>query len=86
MSYNTQHCLNFVTRKIDYDIIVDTIKKCNADIIGFQEYDLNWQTHLSPALTHKYGVIFKSRSRNDTECTPIFYKKDITNQNHQNKG
>ena len=37
MSYNTQHCLNFVTQKIDYDIIVDTIKKCEADIIGLQE-------------------------------------------------
>ena len=37
MSYNTQHCLNFVTQKIDYDIMVDTIKKCEADIIGLQE-------------------------------------------------
>ncbi len=37
MSYNTQHCLNFITRKIDFDIIVDTIKKCEADIIGLQE-------------------------------------------------
>ena len=37
MSYNTQHCLNFVTREIDYDIIVDTIKTCEADIIGLQE-------------------------------------------------
>lgn len=37
MSYNTQHCLNFITRKIDFDIIADTIKKCEADIIGLQE-------------------------------------------------
>ncbi len=37
MSYNTQHCLNFITKEIDYDIIVDTIKKCHADIIGLQE-------------------------------------------------
>ncbi len=37
MSYNTQHCLNYVTREIDYDIMVDTIKKCGADIIGLQE-------------------------------------------------
>ena len=37
MSYNTQHCLNYVTRKIDYDIMVDTIKKCGADIVGLQE-------------------------------------------------
>ena len=37
MSYNTQHCLNYVTRKIDFDIMADTIKRCEADIIGFQE-------------------------------------------------
>ena len=37
MSYNTQHCLNFITRKIDFDIIADTIKKCEADIVGLQE-------------------------------------------------
>lgn len=41
MSYNTQHCLNFLTREIDYDIMADTIKKCGADIIGLQEmFDL----------------------------------------------
>ena len=37
MSFNIQHCLNFVTREIDYDLIADTIKKCGADIIGLQE-------------------------------------------------
>ncbi len=37
MSYNTQHCLNFVTREIDFDIIVDTIKRCGADVVGLQE-------------------------------------------------
>ena len=37
MSYNTQHCLNYITREIDFDIMADTIKKCDADIIGFQE-------------------------------------------------
>ena len=37
MSYNTQHCLNYVTREIDFDIMADTICKCGADIIGLQE-------------------------------------------------
>lgn len=37
MSYNTQHCLNFLTQEIDYDIIVDTIQQCGADIVGLQE-------------------------------------------------
>lgn len=37
MSFNTQHCLNYVTEEIDYDIMIETIKKCGADIIGLQE-------------------------------------------------
>lgn len=37
MSYNTQHCLNYITRQIDFDIMADTIVKCGADIIGLQE-------------------------------------------------
>ena len=37
MSYNTQHCMNYVTREIDFDIMADTIKKCGADIVGMQE-------------------------------------------------
>lgn len=37
MSYNTQHCLNYVTREIDFDIMTETIKNCKADVIGMQE-------------------------------------------------
>ena len=37
MSFNTQHCLNFVTKEIDFDIMADAIIKCKADIIGLQE-------------------------------------------------
>lgn len=37
MSYNTQHCLNYRTQKIDFDIMADTIRVCGADIIGLQE-------------------------------------------------
>ena len=37
MSFNTQHCLNFITKEIDYEIMTDAIKKCGADIIGLQE-------------------------------------------------
>lgn len=37
MSFNTQHCLNFNTKEIDYDIMADAIIKCQADIIGLQE-------------------------------------------------
>lgn len=37
MSFNTQHCMNFITRKIDYDVMADAIKKCDADIIALNE-------------------------------------------------
>ena len=37
MSFNTQHCLNFYTRKIDFDVMSDAINCCNADIVGLNE-------------------------------------------------
>ena len=37
MSFNTQHCANFITRKIDFDAVADAIRSCGADIVGLQE-------------------------------------------------
>lgn len=37
MSFNTQHCLNYISREIDFNIMADAIKKCGADIVGLQE-------------------------------------------------
>ena len=37
MTFNTQHCLNFIERKIDFQIMADTIKRCGADIVGLNE-------------------------------------------------
>lgn len=37
MSFNTQHCLNYIERKIDFRIIADAIKECNADVVGLNE-------------------------------------------------
>ena len=37
MTFNTQHCLNFVERRIDFDIMADTILRCGADIVGLNE-------------------------------------------------
>lgn len=37
MSFNTQHCMNYVTKEIDYQIMADAIIKCDADIVGLQE-------------------------------------------------
>ncbi len=37
MSFNTQHCLNYIEQKIDFQIMADAIKKCDADIVGLNE-------------------------------------------------
>ncbi len=37
MSFNTQHCLNFVTREIDFDIMAKAIRDLDADIVGLNE-------------------------------------------------
>ncbi len=37
MSFNTQHCLNFKKRRIDFEIMAETIKNCQADVVGLNE-------------------------------------------------
>ncbi len=37
MSFNTQHCLNYLEQKIDFDIMARAIKTCDADVIGLNE-------------------------------------------------
>ena len=37
MSFNTQHCLNFLEQKIDYDIMAKAILDVGADIVGLNE-------------------------------------------------
>ena len=37
LSFNTQHCMNYITRKIDYESVVNLIKELDADIIGLNE-------------------------------------------------
>lgn len=37
MSFNTQHCLNYLEQKIDFSIMANTIKKYGADIVGLNE-------------------------------------------------
>lgn len=37
MSFNTQHCKNFVTGKIDFQAMADVIKRENPDIVGLNE-------------------------------------------------
>ncbi len=37
MSFNTQHCLNYLEQKIDFNIMAQAIKRCDADIVGLNE-------------------------------------------------
>ncbi|MBQ2704321.1 MAG: endonuclease/exonuclease/phosphatase family protein [Clostridia bacterium] len=37
MSFNTQHCLNYLEQKIDFNIMARTIKECDAHIVGLNE-------------------------------------------------
>lgn len=37
MSFNTQSCKNFFTKKKDYKIMAEAIKSCNADVVGLNE-------------------------------------------------
>lgn len=62
MTYNTQHCLNYKTRKIDYQMVADTIRKCGADIIGLQEIRNKSETEGYDAqakiIAHKLGFYY----------------------------
>ena len=37
MTFNTQHCMNFYTEEIDFQIMADEIKKYDPDIVGLNE-------------------------------------------------
>ena len=37
MSFNTQHCLNYLEQKIDYEIMAKAILEVGADIVGLNE-------------------------------------------------
>ena len=37
MSFNTQHCRNYISGLIDYDAVVEEIRRIGADIVGLNE-------------------------------------------------
>ena len=37
MSFNTQHCLNFLEQKVDYEIMAKAILEVGADVVGLNE-------------------------------------------------
>lgn len=47
MTFNIQHCKNYISKKIDYKSIIDLINKYNPDIIGLNEvYNIPNQTKI----------------------------------------
>jgi hypothetical protein len=34
MTFNVQHCLNYIENKIDFEIMAKTIIECGADVVG----------------------------------------------------
>ena len=37
MTFNTQHCENFITKRIDFQAVADVINKYNPDVVGLNE-------------------------------------------------
>ena len=37
MSFNTQHCLNYIERQIDFEVMAKAIRDTGADIVGLNE-------------------------------------------------
>ena len=37
MTFNVQHCKNFISGKIDYEKVAEAIVSCGADVIGLNE-------------------------------------------------
>ena len=75
VSFNIQHCKNFVTGQIDFDLFAETIRKFDADIVGLNEVrgrgarsDYTAQAEI---LAEKLGYCFYFAKALDVEgCNP----------------
>ena len=62
MSFNTQHCLNYLKREVDYQIMANTIKDLGADIVGLNEMfdggnSFSRQRSFPPYVDLKIGIL-----------------------------
>ena len=57
MTFNTQHCLNFLEQRVDYDIMAKTIIDQGADIIGLNEMFSNCEGSRFPNQTEKLSQL-----------------------------
>ncbi|MBQ8164047.1 MAG: endonuclease/exonuclease/phosphatase family protein [Clostridia bacterium] len=60
MSFNTQHCLNFLEQNVDYDIMAKTINDVKADIVGLNEM-----------FDEGEGALFGSQTKKLSELTGL---------------
>ena len=60
MTFNTQHCLNYLEQKIDFDVMARAIKECGADVVGLNEMrdagTFEGYTAQTEALSQKTGL------------------------------
>jgi len=54
MSFNTQHCLNYIRQEIDFQVMADAILRCEADIVGLNEMR---NTGVHPDYTDQAGIL-----------------------------
>lgn len=54
MTFNTQHCLNYLEQKIDFDVMADVVRRFDADIVGFNEM---YQGGEAPDFSDQVGTL-----------------------------
>ncbi len=69
MTFNTQHCLNYIERKIDFDIMANTINSLKADVVGLNEMRNEGP---DPEYTDQVGSLFSL-----TEMTDSYFAQAI---------
>ena len=57
MSFNTQHCLNYIEQKIDFETMAKAILECDADIVGLNEMRGEGAHHEYTAQTEKLSEL-----------------------------
>ncbi len=73
MSFNTQHCLNYIERKIDYDIMARAIIDCDADIIGLNEIRGESLGEPDPGFADQAGNLSKLTGIENYYFAPAIY-------------
>lgn len=67
LSFNTQHCLNYVEKKIDFEIMARVIRDCDADVVGLNEMR---GKGLDPEYTEQVEILAKLTGMNDFYFAP----------------